>query len=180
MNGNIRWLTAAAMLVATLPLVAAEKRNSEAYKSNQAVIVVTGMILDEDPANYRQDLSVAEGAVVKVTARGAEPREKTTAAFVRGGKKGGGRTYYTADFGVDLDATYDIEMKFKDGTVIRITDYRLPKEWKTHFYFHGTTGTLSPSSILRVGEDKKTKQRCCVYAVYPPEAYRKLGGKQNP
>jgi len=64
--------------------------------------------------------------------------------------------------------------------LVRIDDYRLPRSWKTHFYFHGTTGTLSPSSILRVGEDPRTKLRCHVYAVYPVENYHKLGGRQVP
>ena len=81
---------------------------------------------------------------------------------------------------MDLDATYTITMTFKDGTVIRIEDYTLPKSWKTHFYFHSTTGTKSPASVLRFVEDPKTKLRCCVYAVYPLESYRKLGGRQMP
>jgi hypothetical protein len=81
---------------------------------------------------------------------------------------------------VDLETTYDIAMTFKDGTVVRVENYRLPSSWKTHFYFHATTGTLSPASILRFEEDPKTKLRCCVYAVYPLESYRKFGGKQIP
>ncbi len=159
------------------PAGAAEKAKAAAYQSNRAIIVVTGLRLNEDPDNYRQELSVAEGAVVKVVARGEATREKKTEAFAKGGKRGG-QVYFTADFEVDLDAIYDITMTFKDGTVIRIADYRLPRDWKTHFYFHGTTGTLSPSSILRVGEDPRTKLRCHVYAVYPMESYRKLGGRQ--
>lgn len=155
----------------------AKKTRDAAYKEDRAVIVVTGMRLNEDPADYRRDLSVAEGATVKLTAADGTILEKKTGAFVRSGGKGGG-DHHTADFVVDLDATYAITMTFKDGTVIRIDDYRLPKEWKTHFYFHGTTGALSPSSILRIGEDPKTKLRCCVYAVYPLESYKKLGGRQ--
>lgn len=161
------------------PAVAADKSKKAAYQSNSAVIVVTGARLNEDPADYRKDLSVAEGALVKVTARGGATRERKTEAFTKTGKRGG-EMHFTADFEVDLDAIYDIAMTFKDGTVIRIPDYRLPRDWKTHFYFHGTTGTLSPASILRVGEDQKTKLRCHVYAVYPLENYRKLGGRQVP
>lgn len=161
------------------PARAANKSKAAAYQSNSAVIVVTGMRLNEDPADYRKDLSVAEGAVVKVTARGGATKERKTQGFSKTGK-GGDQIFFTADFEVDLDATYDITMTFKDGTVIRIADYRLPKDWKTHFYFHSTTGTLSPSSILRFGEDARTKLRCCVYAVYPLENYRKLGGRQIP
>lgn len=161
------------------PLGAAEVSKKDAYQGSSAVIVVTGMRLNEDPADYRKDLSVAEGAVVKVTVPGGKTREKMTQTFSRTGK-GAGQVHHTADFEVDLDATYEITMTFKDGTVIRIPDYRLPKDWKTHFYFHSTTGTLSPSSILRFGEDARTKLRCCVYAVYPLENYRKLGGHQVP
>ena len=161
------------------PAGTAETSKKDAYQGNIAVIVVTGMRLNEDPADYRKDLSVAEGAVVKVTVPGGRTREKMTQAFSRTGK-GSGQVHFTADFEVDLDATYEITMTFKDGTVIRIPDYRLPKDWKTHFYFHSTTGTLSPASILRFGEDARTKLRCCVYAVYPLESYRALGGRQVP
>jgi hypothetical protein len=156
---------------------AAEKSKAAAYQSNRAVIVVTGMRLNEDPADYRKDLSIAEGAAVKVTARDGTTREKKTEAFSKAGKKGG-EVHFTADFEVDLDASYAIAMTFKDGTVIRIENYILPKDWKTHFYFHSTVGTLSPSSILRIGEDTQTKLRCYVYALYPLENYHKLGGRQ--
>jgi hypothetical protein len=159
------------------PAGAAEKGKETAYQSNRAVLVVTGMRLNEDPADYRKDLSVAEGATVKVTARDGTARERKTEAFAREGKRRG-EVYFTVDFEVDLDATYDITMTFPNGTVIRIADYRLPREWKTHFYFHSTTGTLSPSSILRIGEDERTRLRCCIYAVYPLESYYKLGGRQ--
>ena len=77
---------------------------------------------------------------------------------------------------MDLDATYHRSEAFKDGTILRIEDYSLPEAWKTHFYFHSTNGTKSPASILRFVENPKTKLRCCVYAVYPPDASRKRGG----
>jgi len=154
---------------------AAEPSKDALYQENRAVIVVTGMRLNEDPSDYRKDLSVAEGASVKVTARGGATREKTTEAYVRSGSNAG-QVHFTAEFEVDLDAMYTVVMTFKDGTVIRIEDYTLPKSWKTHFYFHSTNGTKSPASILRFVEDPKTKLRCCVYAVYPPDAYRKRSG----
>ena len=47
-----------------------------------------------------------------------------------------------------------------------------------HERTHSTTGTLSPASVLRIGEDATTKLRCHVYAVYPLESYHKLGGRQ--
>jgi hypothetical protein len=156
-----------------------EKSKNAAYQSNRAVVVVTGVRLNEDPADYREDWSVAEGAAVKVIAPDGTARERKTSAFSKTGKRGG-QAHFTADFEIDLDTSYDVTMTFKDGTVIRIADYRLPAEWKTHFYFHSTTGTLSPSSILRMGEDTRTGLRCYVYAVYPLESYHVLGGRQIP
>lgn len=174
MKPKIVWLITVPWFAVTVWARAAEPSNKMAYESTRAVIVVTGMRLNEDPADYRKDLSVAEDATVRVTARGGATREKKTVAFARRN----GPVHFTADFEVDLDATYDITMTFRDGTIIHVPDYRLPHEWKTHFYFHSTTGTLSPSSILRIGEDPQTKLRCHVYAVYPLDSYRKLGGKQ--
>jgi hypothetical protein len=168
---------AALLLWPILTATAAQKNNSAAYQENRAIILVTGMRLNEDPENYQKDTTTAEAATVRVVARNGAERTKTTTAFARSGGKSDA-PLFTADFEVDLDTVYDITMTFKDGTVIRVDDYRLPNSWKTHFYFHGTTGTLSPSSILRFVEDPKTKLRCCIYAVYPLESYRKLGGSQ--
>lgn len=159
---------------------AGRDRNAALYQSDTAVIVVTGMRLDENPDNYTKDLSVAEEATVKVTARDGTTREKRTEVFLRGKKGGSPQEYFTADFSVDLGATYSIAMTFKEDTVVQIKDYTIPRDWKTHFHFHSTTGTKSPASILRFVEDPKTKLRCCVYALYPLESYRKLGGRQTP
>lgn len=156
---------------------ARDKTRELAYKEDRAVIVVTGMRVDEDPEKFRSDLSVAEGATVKLIGLDGKSQQKETKAFSRS-KRSDGAVHFTADFMVDLDATYTVEMTFRDGTVLRVADYRLPRDWKTHFYFHATTGTLSPASILRTAEDSRTRLRCCVYAVYPLESYRKLGGSQ--
>jgi hypothetical protein len=171
-------LLGALLFSAAFSTGAAEPSKDALYQEDRAVIVVTGMRLNEDPSDYRKDLSVAEGASVKVTARSGATREKKTEAYARSNNSAG-QIHFTADFEVDLDATYAVVMTFKDGTVIRIEDYTLPKGWKTHFYFHSTNGTKSPASILRFVEDSKTKLRCCVYAVYPLESYRTLGGRQN-
>ena len=176
MNIAALHLLAAVQFLAALAIPAAEPSKIAIDQGNRAIIVVTGMRLNEDPSDYRKDLSVAEGASVKVIARGGATREKKTEAYVRSGNNAG-QVHFTADFEVDLDASYSIEMTFKGGTVIRIEDYTLPKSWKTHFFFHSTNGTKSPASILRFVEDPKTKLRCCVYAVYPLESYRKLGGR---
>ena len=69
-------------------------------------------------------------------------------------------------------------MTFKNGTRIRIDDFRRPREWRTHFYFHSTRGTLSPASILRIGRDGAAGLSCNIYALYPLANYRALGGRQ--
>ena len=177
MNITALCLLAAFQFLAALAVPAAETPKAQIDQGNRAIIVVTGMRLNEDPSDYRNDLSVAEGASVKVIARGGATREKKTEAYVRSGSNAG-QVHFTAEFEVDLDAAYTIVMTFKDGTVIRIEDYTLPKSWKTHFYFHSTNGTKSPASIRRFVEDPKTKLRCCVYAVYPTDAYRQRDGRQ--
>jgi hypothetical protein len=161
---------------------AAELDSSGRQKLSQdsrAVIVVTGMRLQEDPAGavLKKELAVAEGAVVRVTKKGGTATEKRTDPFVAGGSRAGAG-YFSADFAVDLDATYEIAMTFPNGTVIRIDDYRLPKEWRTHLYFHSTRGTKSPASVLRIGRDEASGLSCYIYAVFPMEAYRALGGRQ--
>lgn len=174
----------AGLIVAASGLGAAEldeKGRQKLSQDTRAVIVVTGLILQEDASGAvrKKDLAAAEGAVVEVTRKGGAPVEKRTALFGAGGARAD-RGYFSADFLVDLDAAYDIAMTFKNGTVIRIADYRLPREWRTHFYFHSTRGTKSPASVLRIGRDEATGLACYVYAVFPLEAYRSLGGRQLP
>jgi hypothetical protein len=161
-------------------LLAGEPNVSNRVSSDtRAFLVVTGMWLQEDATGQvlKKDLKVAEGATVRLTKRGGKPEEKRTAVFGAGGPRAE-QGYFSADFSVDLDATYDIAMTFQDGTVIRIADYRLPKEWRTHFYFHSTRGTKSPASVLRIGRDEASGLSCYVYAVFPLENYRSLGGRQ--
>lgn len=144
---------------------------------NVVMIVVTGLrMAPDDPAGERIELSIAEGASVTVTARhDGKARTKVTAPF-QSRLRGAGARFFTADFSVNFDDTYEITMTFKDGTVVRIPDYRLPAGWKTHLFFHNTTGTLSPASILRTAEDGKTRLQCRVYALFPYENYHALGG----
>lgn len=144
---------------------------------NRAFIVVTGMRINEDPANYGRDLSVAEGAIVKITSRNGITSKKKTEVFSRPGQKTG-ELFFTADFPVILDSTYNISITFKDGTVIQIDDYRLPVDWKTHFYYHSTVGTVSPASVLRKKQDDKTKLWCYIYGLFPMDNYTKMGGSQ--
>jgi hypothetical protein len=161
-------------------LLAGEPNVSNRVSSDtRAFLVVTGMRLQEDATGQvlKKDLKVAEGATVRLTKRGGKPEEKRTAVFGAGGPRAE-QGYFSADFSVDLDATYDIAMTFQDGTVIRLADYRLPKEWRTHFYFHSTRGTKSPASVLRIGRDEASGLSCYVYAVFPLENYRSLGGRQ--
>lgn len=148
-------------------------------KDTRAVIVVTGLRLQDGLAGEVKDLSVAEGALVRLTRKSGKTEEKRTAPFGAGGPRVGTGNF-SADFIVDLDATYEITMTFRNGTVIRIDDYRLPQEWRTHFYFHSTRGTKSPASVLRIGRDQASGLSCYVYGVFPLDAYRNLGGRQLP
>lgn len=146
---------------------------SQLPDDDRAVLVVTGTRVEGNPPDETRDLTVAEGAIVKLTAQDRTTREKRTAVFERSGRK-----FYTADFAISLETTYDIVMTFKNGTVIRIADYRLPRDWRTHLLFHSTRGTKSPASILRKQKDEKTQLECDVYALWPLESYRAMGGRQ--
>jgi hypothetical protein len=154
-----------------------QTRNGNIYAGSNAYLVVTGMRLNEDPKNFVQDLSVAEGAVVKLIMKNGKTLEKTTQRF-SWTKNSTAKNYFTADFKVSLDTTYSIKMTYKDGTEILIYNYCLPSQWKTHFYFHSTNGTVWPASVLRSEEDIKTNLKCCVFGVYPFESYKALGGTQ--
>jgi hypothetical protein len=140
---------------------------------DRAVLVVTGLRLEGKPPAETRDLTVAEGAVVKLVAKGGAPQTKTTAPFERAGRR-----FFTADFPISLEQSYDIVMTFRDGTVIRVADYRLPRDWRTHLLFHSTRGTKSPASILRKEKDPKSPVYCYVYAVWPHSSYSALGGRQ--
>ncbi|MDQ1296712.1 MAG: hypothetical protein QG611_691 [Bacteroidota bacterium] len=143
----------------------------------RAIIVVTGMKLNEDAENYVKDLSVAEGASVRVSSRNGQLWEKKTIPF-SGQGQGNGESFFTSDFQVILDSTYSISMTFKNGTVIEIDDFCLPSEWKTHFFSHSTNGTVSPTSVLRKKMDKQTQLWCYIYSVFPLSNYKILGGSQ--
>jgi hypothetical protein len=140
---------------------------------DRAFLVVTGMRIEGELASETRDLTAAEGAVVKLIAKNGSTQEKKTAPFVRSGQR-----FFTADFAVSLETTYVIVMVFNDGTVIRVEDYRLPRDWRTHFLYHSTRGTKSPASILRKQKDEKTKLSCYVYAVWPFANYQALGSRQ--
>ncbi len=175
-------VSASALLpaLALLPRLPAAERPEGARVSNEtrAVIVVTGLRLNEDPERYVQDRTVGEGAVATVTPRGGTAASKPTRLFQPTGGNAARAGFFTADFVVDLDRTYEIALRFADGTTIRIEDFTLPKEWRTHFYFHSTRGTLSPASVLRVGRAPPSELRCHVYAVFPLANYHALGGRQ--
>lgn len=147
-------------------------------QDTRAILVVTGLRQPAGATAAEGDWSAAAGAKVQLRKKGGKTEEKPTRPFqsTEGSKRGSGR--HTADFWVDLDATYEITMTFPDGTAVRIDDYRLPKEWRTHFYFHSTRGTLSPASVLRRESDPATGLGCWAYAVFPLANYRALGGSQ--
>lgn len=146
------------------------------YEENDAYLVITGMKLNENPQIYIKDPSYGKDAIVKVTHKNGQSIVKKATEFP---VKKNGLTYYTADFKILLDADYAIEMKFNDGSIINIPDYKLLSKWKTHFYFHSTDGSLSPSSILRSQPGLDNELRLCVFAVYPYKNYIELGGMQT-
>ncbi len=163
-------LAAAFTLIALPPATA----QSEA-PDNRAVLVVTGMRVTEQGLASRRDLSVAEGAVVEISARppGFGVRRAPVTAWRRGAS-----TFFTADFPIALDTPYDIVMTFPSGEIIRMEDFVIPSSWKTHFEFHSTNGTTSAASIMRVGKDESSGLSCHAYAVWPWRAYYQFGGRQ--
>ena len=156
--------------------VSGQQANDNFFPATNAYIVVTGMKLDENPKNYVKDVSVAEGAVVKLSMRNGYSEQKTTRVFIP--TRNPQDIYFSADFKVEFDSTYTIEMIFKNKTSIRIENYRIPPQWKTHFYFHSTNGTKSAASVFRRQEDRETKFNCCVYGLYPFTNYKSVGGSQ--
>jgi len=145
--------------------------------SDTAIIVVTGMKINTEGGNYvLQDISVSEGATVKVTERNGNVREKKTETFSVDFQSG--KPFYSADFLVKMDSVYSISITFIDGTVINIDDYKLDKSWKTHHYFHSTDGGKSPASVLRRQMDERSGLWCCVYSLFPMKNYKLSGGTQ--
>jgi len=150
---------------------------NEELLNDTAVIVVTGMKINTEGGNYvLQDISVSEGATVKVTERNGTVREKKTEVFSVDFQSG--KPFYSADFPVRFDSVYSISITFKNGTVINIDDFRLDNSWKRHQYFHGTTGSKSPASILRRQKDEQSGLWCCVYSLFPMKNYKLSGGTQ--
>jgi hypothetical protein len=134
------------------------------------------MKLNEDPRNFFKDATVAEGAKVKVSMKNGPSEEKATMRFTPVNNPQD--IYYSADFRIVFDSTYTIEMTFKDGHRIVVNDYKIPPNWKTHFYFHSTNGTKSPASVMRRQEDKDSKLNCLIYGLYPYKNYKAMGGTQ--
>jgi hypothetical protein len=151
-------------------------QRSDIFPNTGAYIVVTGMKLNEDPKNFLKDVTVAENATVKVSMKNGPSQEKTTLKFTP--SRDPQDVYYTADFKILFDSTYTVEMTFKDGTRIVVDDYKIPPQWKTHFYFHSTNGTKSPATVMRRQEDAATKLNCIIYGLYPLNNYKSLGGTQ--
>lgn len=168
-NKIIRLILSVALLFAGLNLMAQ-------YEENDAYLVITGMKLNENPLTYVKDPVFGKDAIVKITPKGGVSSEMQVTEF---SVRKNGLTYYTADFRVPLDTEYMIEMTFNDGTVIKISDYKLLSSWKTHFYFHSTDQTKSPACILRSQGGLDKDLRLCVFAVYPYSNYSSLGGKET-
>jgi hypothetical protein len=156
--------------------VSGQRQENNIFPNTSAYIVVTGMKLIEDPKNFVKDISVAEGAVVKLTMKNGAASQKQTSKFIS--VRDPRDVYYTADFKIEFDSTYTIEMTFRNGTKIMVDNYKISPQWKTHFYFHSTNGTKSPATVMRRQEDKATNLNCIIYGLYPFNNYKEVGGTQ--
>jgi hypothetical protein len=163
------------LLIPLLLAAASPAQTASPGDERRFVIVVTGMLVSADGNTETRDLSAGAGASVEVVARdgSSASRRAEVQPFRRGSA-----TYYTADFAVAFEAVYDITITFASGTVIRLNEFVLPDEWKTHFSFYNTTGTTSAAAILRVERDERTGLCCYVYALWPWSAYQQMGGRQ--
>lgn len=171
-------------------------------QDSRAVIVVTGMTVKTGNRGEEvRNNAVAAEAVVRLTDAGGRIREKTTRPFPLPGDRENeiycfadfslyseqkdvvdrmknGEIFYTADFGIDLDSTYQINVRFRNEKEISVRDYRIPGSWRTHFYYHWTNGLKSPASVLRVEKDPGSDLKCFIYALFPLDSYKKFGGNQ--
>jgi hypothetical protein len=148
----------------------------ELEKNYDPIIVVTALKFTSDTPPLTMDLSVGEGAIVKVASSGKNVGEKTTEAFSL--PFSNGETFFTADFQIKLDSVYNISITLKDGSSITIDDYKIKSNWKTHHYIHSTDGTKHPSAVLRKEQDEKTGTWFFIYSLYPLRQYQLMGGTQ--
>jgi hypothetical protein len=100
-----------AIIIVSITELSAQGWREATANDNRAIIVVTGLTINEDPANYGMDNRVGVGARVTLTARDGESWEKTIEA-IRRPQQESGEIFYSADFPVILDSTYTISMKF--------------------------------------------------------------------
>lgn len=138
-------------------------------------LVVAGMKVDETVDPPVIETEVGKQAEVTVTGPDGTSDTKTVQAWERGG-----RTYHTADFFVKFDTDYTIRLKYVDGTVVTMQEYRVDSEWTKVpiFTFNSTTGTTSPAAVLRSEVDNASHLGCYVWALWPYDSYRQMGGQQ--
>jgi hypothetical protein len=164
------------LLTGIITSLTAQVWRDELQNNYPAIIMVTAMKFSSDTAPYEIDLSIGEGALVKVSARNGDTREKMTEIFSR--PFSNGDVFYTADFQVELDSMYNISITLLDGTTIQVEDYSLSSGWRTHHYFHSTDGTKNPAAVLRKQKDEQTGAWCFIYSLYPLRQYHAQGGTQ--
>lgn len=140
----------------------------------QAYLIVTATYYKDLATDIETDFSAAKGAIVKVTSSTDEVTEKQTQIF---NNPKGNKLSYTADFKVNLDSVYSIEVTLNNKTYV-VNNYCLKKSWRTHFLYHSTNGTKSPASIFRKQEDPETGILICLYGTFPYINYKALGGNQ--
>ena len=174
MNPLLGCLTALFALPLLTAGAFAEGQRADVLES-RVCLVVTGLRVEEGPERSAVDPSVAKDAEVTLAQPGGATKRRTTAPLQRGGQ-----VYYTADFEVAFDTTYELTLTFKGGPTIAVKDYRVASEWTKVpiFTFNSTTGTKSPAAVLRCERDPRTGLGCYVYALWPLDNYRKVGGRQ--
>lgn len=145
-------------------------------EENQAYIIVTATTYGSNDLYSKTDFSVAKNAKARLTASDGKVIEKETRLFQTNNKITE-KPYYSADFKIDLDSTYTIEL-YINNKAYKIDDYCLRTSWKTHFLYHSTTGSKSPATVFRKQEDTETGVALCIYGVFPYVFYQSLGGSQ--
>lgn len=149
----------------------------QAAPKGPVYLVVTGLKVDETGQVPAVDPAPGAGAVVTLTPAGGPPQRKAAVPL-----QARGTTYHTADFAVDFGVAYEVTLAFQGGPTLTVKDYRVSAAWTKVpiFTFNNTTGTTSPAAVLRRERDAATGLGCYIYALWPYENYRAVGGTQLP
>ncbi|MCC7491709.1 MAG: hypothetical protein IT204_05155 [Fimbriimonadaceae bacterium] len=163
-------LRVALRLIAATVCLAALAQDSGA--GEEVYLVIGGLRTDPTKGPTAVDPTSGRGATVRVRGPRGE-QQLSTAPWERGG-----RTWFTATARIAFDTTYQITLRFADGTTVELPDYRCDREWTKVpiFTFNSTTGTKSPAAVLRSAR-LPDGRGLYVWALWPLENYRAVGGK---